>query len=170
MELVELKGVVKPPKTPSHFDRGGVWSFARSARPSLSLYGPSGRVHGPSYQRSDGPALESDRLRKLGHASKGRVRSQPGHQAEIRMLAGRLAAGSRRRNHSFGVAASLYTDARRLGLSQPTNKQTVRFWYAPEEGAQDCCCASQGSGTHRLAHAASPLPRLVRRDGCASSG
>jgi hypothetical protein len=36
------------PKTSSHFDRGGVWSFARSVRPSLSLYGPSGRVHGPS--------------------------------------------------------------------------------------------------------------------------
>ena len=107
-------------------------------------------------------------LRKLGHASEGRLRSQPGHEAEIRMLAGRIAAGSRRRNHSFGVAASLYTDARRLGLSQPTNKQTVRFWYAPEEGAQDCCGACQDSGTHRLAYAASQLPRLARRDWCAS--
>src|SRR5208282_2884170 len=156
------------PKTSSHFDRGGIWSFARSVRPSLSLYGPSGRVHGPSYQRSDGPALESDRLRKLGHASEGRVRSQPGHEAEIRVFPGRLAAGSRGRHRSSGVEASLYSDARRLGFPQPTNKQTLRFWYAPEEGTQGCCGACQDSGTHRLAYAASQLPRLARRDWCAS--
>src|SRR5260370_23442369 len=29
------------PKTSSHFDRRGVWSFARSVEPSLSLYGSS---------------------------------------------------------------------------------------------------------------------------------
>jgi|SRR5450755_2144235 len=57
---------------------------------------------------------------------------------------------------------------RRLGLSHPTNKQTVRFWYAPEEGAQDCCGACQDSETHRRAYAASQLPRLARRDWCAS--
>src|SRR5271165_2027421 len=107
----------------SHFDRRGVWGSARSTGPSLSLYGSFGGVHGPSYQRGNGPTLESDRLRKLGHASQGRVRSQPGHETEIRVLPGRIAAGSRGRNHSFGVEASLYNDARRLGISQPTNKQ-----------------------------------------------
>jgi len=59
MGLVELKGVSKRLKPPRIFDGGGIWNAAQSARPSLSLYGPSGRVHGPPYQRSDGPALTS---------------------------------------------------------------------------------------------------------------
>jgi len=81
-------------------------------------------------------------------------------------------AYQRKDNHTIGlvgqVLPSLYSDARRLGLSQSTNKQTVRFWYAPEEGTQDCCGAGQDSGTHRLAYAASQLSRLARRNWCAS--
>src|SRR5271165_5114672 len=100
----------------SHFDRRGVWGSARSTGPSLSLYGSFGGVHGPSYQRGNGPTLESDRLRKLGHASQGRVRSQPGHEVEIRVLPGRIAVGSRRRNHSSRMEASLPNDARGLGF------------------------------------------------------
>ena len=45
-------------ETSSHFDRGRVWGSAQSAGPSLSLYGASGRMHWPSYQRGDGPALD----------------------------------------------------------------------------------------------------------------
>ena len=72
------------------------------------------------------------------------------------------------RNHSSGVEASVPRDARRLGLSQPTDKQTLRFWFAPEKSAQDCGVAGQDSWTDRLAHSASQLPRLARRDWCAS--
>jgi hypothetical protein len=32
------------PQTSPHFDGGGIWNAAQSARPSLSLYGPSGRA------------------------------------------------------------------------------------------------------------------------------
>lgn len=99
-------------------------------------YGSFGGMHGPLDQRGDGFALESDRLRNPGHASQGRVRSQPSHEAEIRVFPGRIAAGSRRVNHSVRVEATLPRDARRLGFPQPRDGQTLRFWLAPEESVQ----------------------------------
>ena len=43
------------PQTPTNFD---VWGTARSVRPSVSLYGPSGSVYRPPYQRGNGRQCE----------------------------------------------------------------------------------------------------------------
>jgi hypothetical protein len=150
----------------SHFDRGGIWSAAQSARPSLPLYGSFGGVHRPSCQRGDGRALGPDRLRKADHGSQGGICSRPSHETEIGMFPGRTASGSGCRNHSSGVETSLPRNARRLGLSQPTNQQTVRFWLAPQESAQGCGEAGQDSGASRIhcvTATALGSTRLVRR-------
>src|SRR5258706_586663 len=57
----------------------------------------------------------------------------------------------------------LCPDTWRLGFFQTADKQTLRFWFGSEESAPDCSVAGQDSGTERLAHAASQLPRLARR-------
>jgi hypothetical protein len=46
-----------------------------------------------------------------------------------------------------------------------TDKQTLRFWFAPEESTQGCGGTSQDSRTDRLALTSPQLPRLARRDG-----
>src|SRR5258708_5785021 len=66
------------------------------------------------------------------------------------------------------LSPALPRDRRRLGFSQPPDKQTLRFWLAPEEGAQGCGGTSQDSRTDRLALTSPQLPRLARRDGCPS--
>lgn len=153
-------------KTSSHFDRRGVWSPARSTGPSLSLYGSFGGLHWPSYQRGDGPALESDRLRKPGHGNQRRFCSQPGDEAQVRVLPGPIASGPGRCDHFARMEAIVSGYRRKLGFSQPTDKQTLRFWLAAEKGAQGRCFTSQDSGTDRLAHVSAQLSRLARRNRC----
>ena len=118
MGLVELKGVSKRLKPPRILTEEEFVALLNQLDHPYRCMVLLGGVYGPSYQRGDGPALEPDRLRKLGHGSPGRIRSQPSHEAEIGMFPGRIAAGSGRRNHSVGMEASLPRDARRLGLSQ----------------------------------------------------
>ena len=62
------------------------------------------------------------------------------------------------------LEAALPRDDWRLGISEPTDKQTLRFWFAAEENTQNRCITSQDSRGDRLAHAASQLPRMARRD------
>ncbi len=109
---------------------------------------------------------ERNQLRKLGHRNQRRVCSRPSHEAEVRVLARRIAVGSGRRNHSARMEAALSGDGGRLGFSQPANSEALRFWLAAEEGAQGGGARSKDSGTDRLAYVSSQLSRLARRNGC----
>src|SRR5271170_208585 len=155
-------------KTSSHFDRRGVWISARSTGPSLSLYGPFGGLHWPSYQRGDGPALESDRLRKLSHGNQRRFCSQPGDEAQVRVLPGPIASRPGRRDHFARMEAIVSGYGRELGFPQPADSETLRFWLAAEEGASCRGVTSEDSGTHRLAYVSSQLSCLARRNGCST--
>jgi len=67
--------------------------------------------------------MESDRLRKSGHGSQGRIRSQPSHEAKIGVFPERIAAGSGCRNHSARMEAALPRDrGDRVFPSPRTNK------------------------------------------------
>src|SRR5229473_1672561 len=121
--LSRTQGGQQTPKTASDFDRRGVCGSAQSARPSLSLYGPSGWVHRPSCERGDGPTLEWDRLRKPSHGSQGRIRSQPSHEAKIGVFPGRIAAGSGCRNRFARMEAALPRDRRRLVFPSPRTNE-----------------------------------------------
>jgi hypothetical protein len=67
----------------------------------------------------------------------------PGGEAEVRVLPRRIAVGPGRCNHSARTEVALPGDGWRLGLSQPTNCETLRFWLAAEEGAQGRDVTSQ---------------------------
>ena len=58
----------------------------------------------------------------------------------------------------------LPTDERRLGLPEPADRETLRFWLAAQEGTQNRGTTSEDFGSDRLAHSTSQLPRLARRD------
>jgi hypothetical protein len=99
---------------------------------------------------------------------RGRICSQPSHEAEVRMLPGRIAAGSGRRNHSAGMEAALPRRRKETGFSPAHGQQTLRFWLAAEESASCRSVTSQDSGTDRLAYVSSQLSCLARRNGCSS--
>ena len=73
----------------SYLNGGRVWGTPQRARPSLSLYGSSGGLYWPSYQRGLGLALDGDQVRNLVHGNQGRICSQPSDEIEIRILPGR---------------------------------------------------------------------------------
>jgi len=107
----------------SHFDGGGVWGSSQSACSSLSLYGPPRWLHRTSCERSHGSAMGRNQLRKLGDRNQRRVCSKPGHEAEVRVLAGRITVGSGCRNHSARMEAALSGDGGRLGFPQPAHSE-----------------------------------------------
>jgi len=167
-EFGRTEGSQQTNKTATDFDRGGVRGFTQRTRPSLSMHGASRRLYRPSHQRGHGLALDRNQLRDLGHGNQGGICSQPSQQVEIGVFPGRVAAGSGCCNHSSRVEATLPTDDWRLGISEPADKQTLRFWLATEENTQNRGTTSQDSREDWLAHTASQLPRVARRDGCSS--
>jgi hypothetical protein len=124
-----------------------------------------GQLHGPSYQRSDGPGLESDRLRKLGHAVReGYARSQV-TKLKTECFQDELPLDP-------GVATILLewkrlciaTQGDRVCPSSRTNRPydsgTLR-----KNVLKTAARARQRSEIHRLAHAAAQLPRWLDETG-----
>jgi len=146
MSLVEPKGVGKRIKPPRILTEEGVRGSAQRARPSLSLYGPSGGLYRPSYRRGHGLALDRDQLRKLGYGNQGRICSQPSHQIKIRVLP------QDELPLDPDVATILLESKRlcpdgdwRLGGSRAHGQTTIRFWLVAEEDTQNRGTAGQDS-------------------------
>src|SRR5579864_1145932 len=167
-ELGRTQGRQQTHETAAYLDRGGVWGFAQRTRPSLSLYGSTCWLYRPSYQRGHGPALEWNQLRNLGDGNQGRICSQPSHEVEIGMFPGRIAPGPGRRNHFARMEEALPRDKRRLGLSEPSDRKTLRFRLSAEEGTQNRSSTSEDSWSYWLAHSTSQLSRMARRDWCSA--
>ena len=146
MGLVELKGVSKrlrPPRILTEEEFGALLNqLVHPYRCMVLLAGCTGlRISEVMGLRWSGINFES-----LVIEIREGICSQPSHEAEVRVLPRRIAVGSGRRNHSARMEAALSGNGRRLGLSQPANSETLRFWLAAEEGAQGGGATGQDSG------------------------
>ncbi len=163
MTLVELKGVskrLKPPRILTEEEFGALLNqLDHPYRCMVLLAGCTGlRISEVMGLRCNLIDFES----LVMEIREGYARS---HEDEIRMFPGRIAAGSRSRNHSYEVEASVPRYEWRLGLSQPADKQTLRFRFAPEESAPECGVAGQDSGTISPSHAFGLFASSMRSDG-----
>ncbi len=120
------------PAAASYPDGEGVWDSSQSTCSSVSLHGAARWLHRTSYQRNHGPTVERNQLRKPGVGNQRRICPQPGHEVENRIFPRPIASGSGGRDYSSRVEAALPSYRRGLGVSQPANRNALRFWFTSE--------------------------------------
>jgi integrase len=165
MGLVELKGVskrLKPPRILTEEEFGALLDqLDHPYRCMVLLAGCTGlrisEVLGLRWNLIDFESLVMEVREGYARSEVTKLKSE---------FPGRIAAGSRCRNRSAGMEASMPRDGRRLGFPQPTNAQTLRFRHAEEESASRRSVTSQDRRADRLAYFSSLLSSLARRNGC----
>ena len=95
-------------ETSAHLDGGRVWGSAHPACPSLSPYGALlAGCTGLRISEVMGLRWTSINFENLVMEISEGFCSQPSHEAEVRVLAGRIASGSGRRDHSARMEATV---------------------------------------------------------------